>query len=76
MRVDVERAAAGQDSNSRPLAERQGAILHSTSQYTTGVKPGLTSTEEYRLVLSGKYVLGGIFGPKTDEIRGWRELHN
>jgi hypothetical protein len=37
----------------------------------------LTLTEEHRLRVFENRVLGGIFGPKRDEvIGGWRKLHN
>jgi hypothetical protein len=32
--------------------------------------------EVHRLRISENRVLKGIFGPKTDDIIGWRKLHN
>jgi hypothetical protein len=37
----------------------------------------LTLREEHRLGVFGNRVLGGISGPKRDEVMGeWRKLHN
>jgi hypothetical protein len=36
----------------------------------------LTLREEHRLRVFEKRVLRKIFGPKTNELIGWRKLHN
>jgi hypothetical protein len=41
-----------------------------------GVKLHLTSREEHRLRVFENEVLRRIYGPKRDEIGGWRKLHS